>query len=547
MEAFMYRCHPQTKRLVDLIREKAVGDVKVIQASFSFRCGWNPEGRLLNQALGGGGILDVGCYTVSLSRLVAGAAMGKDFADPVELKACGHLGDLTRVDEYTIASLKFPGDVLAQISTGVQVTQDNVVRIFGTEGNILVPTPWIPARDPGETKIIVYRAGEEKPREIKIKTDRGLYALEADAVAEGIERRQAAPPAMTWDDTLGNMRTLDLWREQIGLVYDLEKPGAQVLPVHKRPLRFSKESRMEFGEVEGLDKAVSRLVMGVDNQRSMPHAAVMFDDFFERGGNCFDTAWIYGGGSMERLLGQWMKNRGVRDEVAVIAKGAHTPHCDPESLTRELLQSLDRLQTDHADIYLMHRDNTDIPVGEFVDVLNEHKKAGRVRSFGGSNWTLERVDAANQYAKRKELTGFAAVSNNFSLARMVEPPWAGCLLSSDPTSRKWFEERQIPLFAWSSQARGFFTGRAHPEDKSDPELVRCWYAEDNFRRLERANELAEKKGVRPINIALAYVLCEPFPTFALIGPRTLSETRTSFESLDVHLTPDEVRWLNLER
>jgi aryl-alcohol dehydrogenase-like predicted oxidoreductase len=541
----MYRCHPQTQKLVELIREKIIGDVRIIHATFSFRCGFNPESRLLSQALGGGGILDVGCYTASMSRLIAGAANGVHVAEPIELHACGHLGDITRVDEWTIASVKFPGDILAQLATGVQVVQDNTLRIFGSEGNITVPSPWIPAREPGETKIIVHRDGEE-PREISMKTKRGLYALEADTVAENIGRRQAPPPAMSWDDTLGNMRTLDLWRQQIGLVYDLEKPESAAPPVHKRPLRFPTDSKMLFGKVEGLEKNVSRLVMGVDNQRSYPHAAVMFDDFFERGGNCFDTAWIYGGGSMERFLGHWMKNRGVRDDVAVIVKGAHTPHCDPKSLSRELHESLDRLQTDHADIYLMHRDNTDIPVGEFVDVLNEHKSAGRIKAFGGSNWTLARVDAANEYAKSNNLTGFTAVSNNFSLARMVDPPWPGCLLSSDPESRTWFEDKQIPLFAWSSQARGFFTGRAHPDDTSDPELVRCWYADDNFQRLERAKELAKKKGTRPINIAGAYVLHQPFPTFALIGPRNLAETRTSFESLDVHLTPDEVKWLNLE-
>jgi aryl-alcohol dehydrogenase-like predicted oxidoreductase len=99
---------------------------------------------------------------------------------------------------------------------------------------------------------------------------------------------------------------------------------------------------------------------------------------------------------------------------------------------------------------------------------------------------------------------------------------------------------------WSSQARGFFTGRAHPDDRSDEELVRCWYSEDNFRRLERVNAMARERGVLPINIALAYVLCQPFPTFPLIGPRTLSETRTSLPALGIELSPEEVRWLNLE-
>jgi aryl-alcohol dehydrogenase-like predicted oxidoreductase len=104
----------------------------------------------------------------------------------------------------------------------------------------------------------------------------------------------------------------------------------------------------------------------------------------------------------------------------------------------------------------------------------------------------------------------------------------------------------MPIMPWSSQARGFFTGRAHQDDHSDAELVRCWYSADNFQRLERVNQMAQTRGVLPINIALAYVLNQPFPTFPLIGPRLLSETRTSLPALTVELTPEEIRWLNLE-
>ncbi len=232
--------------------------------------------------------------------------------------------------------------------------------------------------------------------------------------------------------------------------------------------------------------------------------------------------------------------------MVILDKGAHTPHCNPEALSSQLLTSLERLQVDYVDIYMMHRDNPDIPVGEFITVLNEHKNAGRLRVFGASNWSIERVSEANVWAAEHNMAGFSAMSNNFSLARMVDPVWAGCISASDEQSRAWLTGRQMPLLPWSSQARGFFTGRAHPDDLSDPELVRCWYSPDNFRRLERANELARRRGVLPITIALAYVLCQPFPTFPLIGPRLLSETRTSFPGLTVELTPEELRWLNLE-
>ena len=546
MEAFMYRCHPQTAKLIELVREGAIGEVRVIQASFSFNAGESWESRTLKHELGGGGILDVGCYCTSMARLVAGAAVGKAFDDPVEFKATGKIGDESRVDEWAAASLKFPSGIVAEIATGVRVNQENVVWVYGSKGRILVPWPWIPGREGQATKILLYREGTDEPEEIVIEPPGWLYALEADTVARHIDDRQAAPPAMTWDDTLGNMKALDAWRAQIGLVYDMEKPGAQTLPVHKRPLSLRPDSAMKYGEVAGLDKQVARLVMGVDNQPNLPHAAVMFDDYFERGGNCFDTAYIYGGGLHERLLGQWVKNRGLRHRVVIIGKGAATPFNSPEHMRRQLAESLERMQTDFVDIYLAHRDNPDVPVGEWAEAFNELLRAGWIRSYGGSNWALNRVQALNDYAQSKGLVGMAAVSNNFSLARMVDPVWSGCLAASDPESRAWFARTQIPLFPWSSQARGFFTDRAHPDDTSDAEMVRCWYSDDNFARQARAKELAEKKGVLPINIALAYVLHQPFPTFALIGPRTLTETRVSMQSLKVDLTPDEVSWLNLE-
>jgi aryl-alcohol dehydrogenase-like predicted oxidoreductase len=299
------------------------------------------------------------------------------------------------------------------------------------------------------------------------------------------------------------------------------------------------------GRIAGVDRDISRLVMGCDNQRTQSHAATMFDDFVARGGNAFDTAHHYAGGLMERLLGQWIADRGVRDEVVVIGKGAHTPHCDPPSVTSQLTASLERLQTDHVDVYFLHRDNPDVPVGEFVDVLNEHVDAGRIGVFGGSNWSIARIEEANAYAASHGKRGFAAVSNHFGLARALDVPWAGCEHVTDDADREWFERTNTPLFPWSSQARGFFTGRAAPEDHSDPELVRCYYSDGNFERLARARTLADELGVAPTAIALAYVLAQPFPTFALIGPRTVDETRSSAEASTVRLTPEQVAWLDL--
>jgi len=550
MEAFMYRCHPQTTRLVELIREKAIGEVKVMQATFSFHAGFDPEGRLFKNDLGGGGILDVGCYAVSISRLIAGAALGRDFADPVEVQGFGHLG-ATGVDEYAIGMLEFEGGIVAQIATGVAVSQENTVRIYGTEGSIFLPTPWTASRAGGSSGKIVINQGS-RAKTITIRCSRSAYTLEADALARNIKKRQAPSPAMTWDDTLGNMRTLDRWRQAIGLQYDREK-WERVGTVSNRPLAVRKSGKsgratypkMKYGRIEGASKDISRLVMGVDNQGTMVHAAVMFDDYLERGGNCFDTAHIYGGGHHEKLLGQWIKNRGIREQVVILDKTAHTPYCTPEHLRSQLMVGLERLQVDYVDILMAHRDNPEIPVGEFMEAYNELRRAGYIRAFGGSNWSIERVEAANEYARSKGLFGFSAMSNNFSLARMVAPVWDGCLHSSDAESRAWFTRTQMPLMPWSSQARGFFAV-GDPDYRGDESLVTSWYSDDNFQRLARAKEMAARKGVAPINIALAYVLCQPFPTFPLVGPRSLQETDIAFRALNVELTPDELRWLNLE-
>lgn len=545
MEAFMYRCHPQIARLAELIQAGAIGDVRALQIAFSFHSAPDLDGRLLNQSLGGGGILDVGGYPVSLARLVAGAASGKPFAEPLVVQAAGHLGVASRVDEWTAALLTFPGALIAQVATGVQLHMERGARIYGSAGSIYLPEPFTPSEN-SSAQLVLRRYDPPETQTIEFEPV-NLYALEADAVAASIGERQA--PAMRWLDTLGNMRVLDQWRAAIGLIYDAERPEApeQRQTLSGRSLAVRADASMPYGRIPGLDKPVSRLVLGCDNQTTMPHAAVMFDDFFERGGNCFDTAYVYASGLCERLLGQWIANRGVREQIVLLDKGAHTPHCTPEAMRSQLTESLARLQTEYVDIYMLHRDNPELPVGAFIEALNAEQQAGRMRVFGASNWSIERIAEANQYAAERGLQGFAVASNNFSLARMVEPPWQGCVAASDPTARAWFAEQQLALMPWSSQARGFFSGRAHPDDRSDEELVRCWYSPDNFERLERVNTLAAARGAPPIAVALAYVLAQPFPTFPLIGPRTLAETRSSFEALSIALTPAEVAWLNLEQ
>ena len=540
LEAYMYRFHPQTVRVLELVADGTIGEITHVDASFAFDTGTR-SGRLFDPAIAGGGILDVGCYPMSFARFVVGAAQGRAFVDPATVAGSGTLGE-TGVDEWAAAELTFPGGITASLRTGVRLADPQSATITGSRGVIRLSDPW----GLGEGTGIELDVVGEQSQQIEIPAAHA-YAREADALALAA-RDGSQITELTGENSLGQARALDQWREQIGLRYPFEADDANIPTLTGRPLAPGSVQvgpAMTYGAIPGLDKQVSRLVMGCDNQLNLAQASAMFDAFTEIGGTTFDTAHIYAGGLSEKLFGRWVRNRGVREDVVVITKGAHTPHCDPESITRQLEISLERQGTDYADMYMMHRDNPEVPVGEFVDVMDEHLRAGRIRASGGSNWTPQRVDEANAYAKANGRTGFTILSNHFGLAEALDVPWAGCVHATDPASKEWLEERGIALLPWSSQARGFFTGRAHPEDLSDPELVRCYYSAGNFERLARAQELGRECGVPATAIALAFVLHQKFPTFALFGPRSIAEMRSSTLGLGVELSEQEMEWLDL--
>jgi predicted dehydrogenase len=216
----MYRCHPQTRKIVELVRAGAIGELRLIRAAFSVARDFDPEHRMFKRELGGGAILDLGCYPVSFARLIAGAALGRPFADPVEFHATGRLHPQARTDEYAAAVARFPGDVIAELSCGSTVVHDMAARIHGTRGWLDVPVPFTPGLEGRDEQIVLHRAGAA-PEELAIPgRGVGLYAHEADAVAEALARGAREVPEMSWADTLGNMAVLDAWRAAAGVTYD---------------------------------------------------------------------------------------------------------------------------------------------------------------------------------------------------------------------------------------------------------------------------------------------------------------------------------------
>ena len=320
---------------------------------------------------------------------------------------------------------------------------------------------------------------------------------------------------------------------------------------------------MEFGNVTGVDKPISRLVHGTImlGGEELEKGFELLDAVFAAGCRCWDSAHLYGGGESERVLGQWSEARGNRDEIVILTKGCHhtSDHrrVTPFDLTSELHDSLARLHTDYIDIYVLHRDDPNVAVGPMVETLNEHRAAGRIHAFGGSNWKPNRIEEANEYADKHSLVPFAVSSPNFGLAEQAEEPWKDCVTISGPQNaadRAWYAENKMPLFPWSSMGQGFFSGRISRANwetvKEDfPEPVERSYAhESNFQRLDRVGELAREKGMSVPQVALAWVVQQPgLDVFALVGTFTGAEFSENLKALEVKLTAAEMEWLDLRR
>ena len=387
---------------------------------------------------------------------------------------------------------------------------------------------------------------EGQERRETIASERMLFAFEAEAASAAIlAGATAAPyPGMTPTASIGNNAVLDKWRMELGYKTFAEVDGV----VRRLPRTLPAAApRVPLTTVEGVKTPVSQLILGCDNRETPAEGAIMWDAWMEAGGTAFDTGFVYGAGHYEAVLGQWIASRGVADDIAVVVKGAHSPYCTPRAIATQLAISLERLRLDRAPIYIMHRDNLDVPVGEFVEAIAALHAKGLVGIWGGSNWTTARFVEATEYAKAHGLPAPQILNNNLSLAVMHRPLWPGCVTSNTPETLGFLRDNQVMHMSWSSQARGYFLP-AELRDRlpadSGPEAG--FGGPDNAERRRRAEELAAKYGISAHNIATAWVLGQSFPSYALIGPRSVGELASTLPALAITLTPEEIAWLNLE-
>jgi aryl-alcohol dehydrogenase-like predicted oxidoreductase len=280
----------------------------------------------------------------------------------------------------------------------------------------------------------------------------------------------------------------------------------------------------------------------------------LYAAFRAAGGTRFDTAHVYacwlpnGTGASERALGDVVRRHGDRADVTIATKGGHPPidgmyprpgdYLSPRQIAADVRDSLDRLGDDAIDLYFLHRDDPRLSVGEIVDALHEQVAAGRIRQVGVSNWSTARIDEANAYAQANGRMEFTASQPKFSLG-VPRPSKDPLVPDFGPAEIAWHATRlDVELWAYSSTANGHFA--------TNGEKGKGFATESTARRLTRAKALAAELGATPNQVALAWMLAQPFPVVPILGTGDLDHLRDALGAARVTLSDAQARALSAD-
>jgi len=282
------------------------------------------------------------------------------------------------------------------------------------------------------------------------------------------------------------------------------------------------------------------------------------DAYAELGGNFIDTARLYGdfatpkNGESEKVIGRWMEQRRNRDQIFLSTKGAHPVlgqmhigRLGRDEIRSDMMGSLEDLRTDCVDVYWLHRDDISRPVGDIMETMQSLIEDGCTKLIGVSNWSPKRILEANAYAREHGLTEFIGNQPQFSLAQqmIVEDP---TLTPMDAETYQMHMDTNMVCCCFSSQGKGFFTkldelGEAGLPDKAK----RRFLYPNNVEVYERMKTVREQTGLTIGAIALAWLTCQPFPTFALCGASKVEQVQALKDAADAILTPEQRDYLRV--
>ncbi len=305
---------------------------------------------------------------------------------------------------------------------------------------------------------------------------------------------------------------------------------------------------------------ISHIVLGTDGFGvgvEQKDAFGMMDRYAELGGNTLDTARIYGmqspGGpsASEIVIGNWLADRGGRDKIVLSSKCAHPPlgnmtqnRLSEREIERDIDDSLRMLKTEYIDIMWLHRDDVKVPVAGIIDTMNRMVKKGKIRIFGASNWCAQRLADAQSYAHRSGQQGFCASQIKWSAA-ITRPDYI-----DDPTLEEmnkahynYYKETKMPVFAYASQAKGFFSkyhagGEAALSDKARARYL-CKQNTDTYRKLLK---LCKELDISLAAAAVCTLTSNPdFATMAIAGCKNTAQLEDTMAGADLTLPEDIVK------
>lgn len=304
-------------------------------------------------------------------------------------------------------------------------------------------------------------------------------------------------------------------------------------------------------QLPGTDLSVSALCYGAMGHGTLTDAELrdrLFGLYREAGGNFFDTAhcysfWVPGGlGASERVLGETVRRADCRDEVIIATKGGHPAagaayprpdrYISPETIASDLDDSLARLGLEVVDLYYLHRDDPRLPAGEIIEMLHGEVQRGRIRYPAASNWTAARIAEANAHAAAHGLAGFVASQPRWNLAQ-DNPGGDPTMRTLTPEDAAWHRESGLAVTPYTPTAAGYFAGRQ----------VAAFDNPVSQARRERARQLAAELGGTPNQVALAWLLHQPFPVVPIIGTVHPEHLTDALGSVKLALTPEQVQWL----
>lgn len=274
------------------------------------------------------------------------------------------------------------------------------------------------------------------------------------------------------------------------------------------------------------DMKVSELCFGCDSvgtKLSKELSYELLDKYIENGGNFLDTARIYCDGNSEGFIREYLNSRNLKNNIYVATKIGHPPLDDLHKsrinisdLEDDLNNSLKELGTDCIDMLYLHRDDENQPAGEILEMMNEFISAGKIRHFAVSNWKGSRIKEANDYAKAHSLSPIVASSVMYNIAKHNGHP-DDTLVIMDEKELEFYKESKLPVFPYSSQARGFF--EKYVSGAEIPAGTAKQYLNDE--NIALANELkkqSEITGKTLSKLSLEKLVSDSdFPVFPVIG------------------------------